>query len=92
MVYAALVEGKELNKRYGQSLTIPCMRCSDDSLCSWSINGSPVPDSWVQNDGDLTLPANGWNVLGNITLHCGSFFQSYIISSSGTYVCMWCPI
>ena len=95
LFYTPMVEGEELIKRYDQTLTIPCMGCSDSPMCSWSINGSPVPDSWVQNDGDLTLPAYNWNVLGNVNLRCGTFFQSYNILSSGMWilcVAMWCPI
>ena len=74
--------GAQLSKRIDQSLTIQC-QCEDTSICNWYYNDQSVPSQWVQDNGDLLLPANDWNVYGVIIGQCGSEFYTNVITNPG---------
>ena len=78
---------QEFLKRIDQSLTIQC-QCEDTSICNWYHNDQSVPSQWVQDNGDLLLPANDWNVYGVIIGQCGSENYTNVIINPGTYVRM----
>ena len=80
--YYLLVSETQLPKRINESLTIQCP-CEDTSMCDWYHNNQSVPSHWVQDNGNLTLPANDSNVYGVITGQCGSVNYAYEIINPG---------
>ena len=75
--------GMTLYKSINQPLIIP-HQCENASMIQWYYdNQRPVPDSWVQSNGDLRLPAEDWTVYGGVTCHCGSDTHTYTIMSPG---------
>ena len=77
-----LPSGAQLSKRINQSLTIQCP-CEDTSMCNWYHNDQSVPSQWVENNGDLLLPANDWSVYGEIIGQCGSENFTNLITNPG---------
>ena len=88
LVYCTLylASGTQLSKRINQSLTIQCT-CQNTSICDWYHNDQPVPSQWVQDNGDLMLPANDWSVYGVIIGQCGSDSFTNVITNPGKCLC-----
>ena len=80
--YYLLVSEIQLPKRINESLTIQCP-CEDTSMCDWYHNNQSVPSHWVQDNGNLILPANDSNVYGVIIGQCASVNYAYEIINPG---------
>ena len=79
-----LASGAQLSKRINESLTIQYPR-EDTSICDWYHNDQLVPSQWVQDNGDLMLPANDWSVYGVIISQCGSVNYTNVVINPGVY-------
>ena len=85
---AYLPNGMSHFKSINQALTIPC-HCEEALQCRWYYQDQQaVPDNWVQENGDLYLPAGDWNVYGGITCYCGSDSNAYTVMNPGKFVCV----
>ena len=79
----------QLSKRINQSLTIQCS-CENISMCNWYHNDQAVPSQWIQDNGDLLLPANDWSVYGIIIGQCGSENFTNLIINPGMCIAVSC--
>ena len=76
-------DGMTIYKPISQPHTISC-RCENASMGQWYYdNQQPVPDAWVQANGDIQLPADDWTTYGEVTCHCGSDTNTYTVLNPG---------
>ena len=69
-------EPEEKRKPYNENLSIACPGCAGNSECTVTINGAAM-DMFTMVNGSLSLPADNWNVYGELC--CGGDVEETIM-------------